>query len=111
MARRLSCSVPALSPNHKENPTMRKHVHLIVITLMLCLAFPPLVAYASTKDEITRDATAALENLYESTPMAKQLAEKAKGILVFPNMLKGGFIFGGQYGDGALFKNGKVVGY
>ena len=90
---------------------MRKHVRLIVITLMLTLAAPPLLTYAASKAEINRDARAALANLYQNTPAARQLAEKAKGILVFPSILKGGFIVGGQYGDGALFKDGKVVGY
>ena len=90
---------------------MRKHARLIFITLMLCLAFPPLMTYAASKAEISRDARAALENLYGNTPAAKQLAEKAKGILVFPGIIKGGLIVGAHYGDGALFKNGKVVGY
>src|SRR5207247_2576217 len=39
------------------------------------------------------------------------LGEKAKGILVFPAMVKAGFMFGGQIGEGALRKNGKVVAY
>ena len=90
---------------------MRKHARLTVITLMLCLAFPPLMTYAASKAEISRDARAALQNLYENTPAAKQLAEKAKGILVFPGIIKGGLIVGAQYGDGALLKNGQVVGY
>ncbi|MGH7895564.1 MAG: YSC84-related protein, partial [Candidatus Binatia bacterium] len=29
----------------------------------------------------------------------------------FPSILKAGFIFGGQGGDGAMFKGGKIVGY
>ncbi len=90
---------------------MKKCAYSILIVLMLCLAFPPLSAFAATKAEISRDAKAALETLYEKTPAAKQLAEKAKGILVFPSILKGGLIIGAQYGDGALFKDGAVVGY
>ncbi len=43
--------------------------------------------------------------------MAKDFAKKAKGILVFPSIVKGGFIIGGQYGEGALRKGGKTVGY
>jgi lipid-binding SYLF domain-containing protein len=43
--------------------------------------------------------------------MAKALGEKAKGILVFPSILKAGFIVGGQGGNGALLKKGKTVGY
>ena len=90
---------------------MCKYAGLMMITLMLTFAAPPLVTHAANKAEINRDAAAALANLYENTPAAKQLAEKAKGILVFPSMLKGGLIVGAQYGDGALFKNGRIVGY
>ena len=39
------------------------------------------------------------------------LSEKASAILIFPNIVKAGFIVGGQYGQGALRKHGKTVGY
>lgn len=39
------------------------------------------------------------------------MGEKAVGILVFPGIVKGGFIVGGQYGEGALIKDGKTVAY
>ena len=32
-------------------------------------------------------------------------------VLVFPSIVKGGFIVGGQYGDGALRKGGKTTAY
>jgi len=38
------------------------------------------------------------------------LGDKAKGIVVFPGTVKGGFIIGGQYVEGALIKNSKTVG-
>ncbi len=34
-----------------------------------------------------------------------------KGILVFPHVIKGGLIVGGQYGEGALRVGGKTTGY
>lgn len=68
-------------------------------------------AYAASASDIDGDATAALTNLYANTPGAKDLGEKAKGILIFPSILKGGFIVAGQYGDGALRKGGSTVGY
>jgi lipid-binding SYLF domain-containing protein len=58
-----------------------------------------------------------MENLYEKSPTARALGEKSKGILVFPGIVKGGFLIGGQYGEGALVKKGskagayKVAGY
>ncbi len=56
-------------------------------------------------------ARTALEYLYETTPSAKMLGDKAKGILVFPNIVKAGLMAGGQYGRGVLFKQGQVAGY
>ena len=41
----------------------------------------------------------------------QQLAARAKGILGFPRVVKAGFMVGGQFGDGALRKAGKTVGY
>jgi lipid-binding SYLF domain-containing protein len=67
--------------------------------------------YAASASDIDRDATAALRNLYGSTPSAKGLSHKAKGILIFPSIIKGGFVVGGQYGDGALRQGEKTVGY
>ena len=71
----------------------------------------PAAAQAATAAEIRRDATAALKNLYAGTPKAKELADKAKGVLVFPSVIKAGFMVGGLFGDGVLFKDGKAVGY
>jgi len=87
------------------------------ITTLTCCALlaafaaggPP--AFAATAEKIDADVTAALQRLYADSPTAKMLGEKAKGILVFPGILKGGLIIGGQYGQGALRKEGKTVGY
>ncbi len=65
-----------------------------------------------SKASIDRGADAALKELYESTPAARELAKRAKGILVFPTVVKAGFMGGGQYGSGgALRKKGKTVAY
>jgi lipid-binding SYLF domain-containing protein len=61
--------------------------------------------------EIDRDAASALNKLYESTPAAKVLGAKAKGILIFPDIVKGGLGVGAQYGKGALLKAGRTAGY
>jgi len=68
-------------------------------------------AWAASAAEIRRDSQVALEKLYENETAAKLLAEKAKGILVFPSIVKGGFVVGGQIGEGSLWKGGKAVGY
>jgi lipid-binding SYLF domain-containing protein len=81
---------------------------MALAVLMLLNTAPTM---AASKAEIDRDARAALQTLYTKNVMAKALGEKAKGILVFPSILKAGFIVGGQGGNGALLKNGQTVGY
>ncbi len=71
----------------------------------------PLSSHAATAGEINRDVKNALKNLYQTTPAAKNMAKSAKGILVFPKIVKGGLIIGGQYGEGALLAGGKTSGY
>jgi lipid-binding SYLF domain-containing protein len=66
---------------------------------------------AKSAHQIDRDVDAALANLYNTTPSAKKLAAKAKAILVFPGVIKAGFIGGAQYGKGALRKKGRTVAY
>ena len=92
-----------------------RYFHLTAILLVLTFAAGPFIspnpARAATAAEINRDAKSALEKLYAKSPAAKKLGEKAKGILVFPGITKGGFMVGGQYGEGALLKDGKTAGY
>jgi lipid-binding SYLF domain-containing protein len=81
-----------------------------VITLGISLASPT-VSLAASKASIDRDAKATLDRLYKENSGAKALGEKSVGVLVFPSIVKGGFIIAGQFGDGALRKNGKSVAY
>lgn len=91
--------------------------HLRLTTLLLVLAFAaftlmsPNPAQAASAAEINRDANQALQNLYKKSSAAKALVEKAKAILVFPRITKGGFMVGGQYGEGALMEEGKTTAY
>jgi lipid-binding SYLF domain-containing protein len=84
---------------------------LILAALTTAILAGPRQALAADVAKIERDAKAALAELYATTPAAKVLGEKAKGVLVFPSILKAGLIIGGQGGNGALFVDGKVVGY
>jgi lipid-binding SYLF domain-containing protein len=68
-------------------------------------------ARAASAAEISSTSRRALNDLYKRTPAARTLGEKAHGILVFPSIVKGGFIFGGEFGEGALFRGGKTSGY
>lgn len=92
-----------------------RSLRLMAILLVVVWAVGPFIipnpAQAATAGEINRDVRSALQNLYAKTPSAQVLGEKAKAILVFPNITKAGFIVGGQYGEGAMIRNGKIAGY
>jgi lipid-binding SYLF domain-containing protein len=81
---------------------------LVVMTTTLPTTRPGAAASAV---EIDRDVTLALARLYGDVPDVRPLAERAKGVLVFPSIVKAGFLFGAQYGDGALRRQGTTVGY
>jgi lipid-binding SYLF domain-containing protein len=92
-----------------------RYLYVITIVLVLAIAAATVVspnpATAATAAEINRDVKSALEKLYAKSSSAKTLGEKAKGILVFPGIVKGGFMVGGQFGEGALLKGGKTAAY
>ncbi len=61
--------------------------------------------------KIETQSRAALSKLYSENPRALRLSKKAEGVLVFPNIIKGGIGFGGGAGDGALFQRNRPTGY
>lgn len=87
----------------------RLTVPLLALALLGPLAVPP--ARAESRDQLRRDAAAALQSLCAQNSAAAALRRKAVAVLVFPSVLKAGFLFGGQIGDGVLFKGGRAVGY
>lgn len=68
-------------------------------------------AQAATAEDLDRDATQALNRLYATNAAAKAIGRQARAILVFPNIVKAGLVFGGSYGEGVLMKNGRAVDY
>lgn len=82
---------------------------VLATTIGLTLAAGP--ARAGSAAEIDRNVDAALTQMYASVPTTRSLANQAKAVLVFPNIVKAGFLFGAQYGEGALRQRGKTVGY
>ena len=93
---------------------MRPHVRALLAGFMLAFGFAaavPQAASAASAYDINRQVDAALNALYANNPAAVTLSRTAKGILVFPSVTKAGFIFGGEFGVGALRENGQAVSY
>ena len=92
----------------KHTPNHYLKLPILALVALLCSAMN---VRAETAAEIDRDVNGAIQKLYKESKAAKELSKVAKGVLVFPNVVKGGLIIGGQYGKGALRVNGKTVGY
>jgi len=83
---------------------------LLAVFLLIGVTFGSLPA-AADRSALEDDVHAAIKLLMKTTPGAKELLSSAKGALVFPNVVKAGFIFGLRYGDGALVRASKVGGW
>ena len=85
-----------------------KHLFFVV---SLLVAICSNSVQAASKEEIDADVQDVLKDFYYLSAGNKELAGKAAGILVFPSVVKAGFMVGGQYGEGSLQVDGKVVDY
>jgi len=63
------------------------------------------------REDIESGADEALARLYRNAPESKALAARANGVLVFPRLYSGGFVVGGEYGDGVLRIHGRDAGF
>lgn len=71
----------------------------------------PYAALAASKDEIDAKVQETIRDFYKHTSAGERLAQKAAGMLVFPEVIKAGIGVGGEYGEGALLVKGKTVAY
>ncbi|HZJ12245.1 MAG TPA: hypothetical protein VFD26_06295, partial [Methyloceanibacter sp.] len=71
----------------------------------------PRTSEAASAAEIEADANETLHSFVRQVSGARELANKAAGILVFPSVIKAGIGFGGEYGEGILLNQQKVEGY
>jgi lipid-binding SYLF domain-containing protein len=68
-------------------------------------------AMAATSKDLDRDSAQALQSLYKTSSIASDISKHAKAILVFPNIVKAGLVFGGSYGEGVLMNGSTVTDY
>jgi len=82
---------------------------LLALALTVPSAARP--AAAASTAEINRDVNSALAKMYDSVPESRNLGQQARAVLVFPSIVKAGFLFGAQYGEGGLVQQGRVSAY
>ncbi|MFL9903978.1 lipid-binding SYLF domain-containing protein [Paraburkholderia fungorum] len=98
---------------------MFKHVRLLAIVPFLLAAVAcsstdtsGSASSGSTRPELEQKAREAFRTLVATTPKAAELGTRATAVLVFPDILKAGFLVGAQGGNGVMFApDGKVLGY
>jgi lipid-binding SYLF domain-containing protein len=69
-----------------------------------------LVARTASADELTSDARHALRQLTDQNPAAATINSRAMAVLVFPQVVKAGFVVGGHGGKGVLLVQGHPQG-
>jgi len=69
-----------------------------------------LSTHTASADDLTSQSRAALQQLVAQNPAAARCKSKAVAVLVFPDVVKAGFIFGAQGGQGILFVHGQASG-
>lgn len=90
---------------------MKAHFFIRGLLVLLTFLFFTQPACAASRDEIDAEVRQTMSDFHKHTSAGKELEKKARGVLVFPNVIKAGIGLGGEYGEGALLVNGKTVGY
>ncbi|MGD2023550.1 MAG: YSC84-related protein [Desulfobacterales bacterium] len=86
-------------------------VVLVAFFFSIIIAHPSYGAEESKSAKIDAKVNEALKRFYEQVEDGKEIAKRAKGLLILPNVGKGALIVGFEYGRGALRVGGKTVDY
>ena len=68
-------------------------------------------AHAASGAELAANGRRALHELLDTSPRARRASRGAVAVLVFPSVLKAGFVFGGETGNGVLLERDRPVGF
>jgi len=86
-------------------------VRIGILALLVSGLVPCSQAHAKAAAEIDIGVQETLQQFRSKVKGGSKFLDKARGVLVFPSVLKGGFVVGGEYGEGALLVGGKTVDY
>lgn len=97
----------------KTHEMGKRNVFLLagILFLGLSLVVGSSMALAKSAKEIDVSVDATLEQFGKDIKGGKEFLDGAKGVLVFPSVIKAGIGVGGEYGEGALRIGGKSVDY
>lgn len=87
---------------------MRK---LVYLCLSLAVLSPASNAFAISKSQLDSNVKSALEKCKTEINGCQDVTKNSAGILVFPEVMKGGAGLAYETGKGALIENGQTTGY
>lgn len=90
--------------------TLMKSIHAAIMAVVL-LATGTSSALAASAEDLDRDSAQAMRSLTSTNTAAAAIARNARAVLIFPNIVKAGIVFGGAYGEGTMMKGGRVTDY
>lgn len=71
----------------------------------------PRAARAFSAGELTEQGRISLDQLHDLHPATREMAHRAPGVLVFPEIVKAGFLFGAETGNGVMLHRGRERGF
>jgi lipid-binding SYLF domain-containing protein len=83
---------------------------ILSLFIIIGLLFPN-DSSAASAEKINIGVNNTLKRFSKEVSGSSEFLETAKGVLVFPSVIKAGFGIGGEYGEGALRISGKTVEY
>jgi lipid-binding SYLF domain-containing protein len=93
------------------NSLLRHSLIAITTALILTSLFAHQTVHAASAKEINIKVDSALRLFQKEVSGGSRFLNNAKGVLVFPDVIKAGIGIGGEYGEGALRIGGKTVDY
>ncbi len=99
-----------MTPRDSSRRQLRRFAMGVMAAAVLAAAAPGTAAAAGAQ-EIDINVDAALDRFREEVAGGSRFLQRAKGVLVFPSVIKAGFGIGAEFGEGALRIGGNTVDY
>src|SRR6266511_4620537 len=93
---------------------MRSTTRLVVLLTLvpgLLISFSTAQSTPAAREVILQQATTAMSEMNREDPGLDELTRKGYGYALFPEVAKGGLVFGGGYGRGVVYEQGEHIGY
>jgi lipid-binding SYLF domain-containing protein len=92
----------------QELKPMKPTKHILIPLILVAVTL--VTSGSAFAGDLTSESRHALQQLVAQNPAAAKCKSKALAVLVFPSVVKAGFVIGAQEGEGMLFVHGTPSG-